>query len=549
MAKESSPLVQRPEWLALREHQSQLATTHMRDLFRDDPERFHRFSIGAAGLRLDYSKNRIRRDTLPLLTDLASACGLKDATEAMFSGAAINNTENRPALHTALRAAADSDIRVNGENIVPEVQATLDRMETFVEQVHQGKLTGFRGDALTDVVSIGIGGSYLGPRMVTDALKPLTRKGIHCHYVANIDGTDISEVLRQVTPETTLFLVQSKSFGTQETLANSQVARQWLLDAGASESDLGRHFVAVTANGAAAKEFGIQDHAIFPMWDWVGGRYSLWSAIGLPIALTLGMDAFRRLLDGARAMDEHFRQAPLQDNMPVVMALLGVWYTNFWGADTHTILTYDEYLQELPDHLQQLDMESNGKRVDRHGRQVDYATGPVIWGGVGANGQHAYHQLLHQGTVLSPADFIIPLASHNPIANHHAALFANCLAQGQALMQGKTEAEARAELQDQGLPPEEVDRLAPHKMIPGNKPSNTLVFQKATPETIGALVALYEHRTFVQGVIWNLNSFDQWGVELGKQLGKPILQQLNEGISDEGLDSSTAGLMKLFRGE
>lgn len=549
MAKESSPLVQRPEWLALREHQSQLATTHMRDLFRDDPERFHRFSIGAAGLRLDYSKNRIRRDTLPLLIDLASACGLEDATEAMFSGAAINNTESRPALHTALRAAADSDIRVNGENIVPEVQATLNRMETFVEQVHQGKLTGFRGDALTDVVSIGIGGSYLGPRMVTDALKPLTRKGIHCQYVANIDGTDISEVLRQVTPETTLFLVQSKSFGTQETLANSQVARQWLLDAGASESDLGRHFVAVTANGAAAKEFGIQDHAIFPMWDWVGGRYSLWSAIGLPIALTLGMDAFRRLLDGARAMDEHFRQAPLQDNMPVVMALLGVWYTNFWGADTHTILTYDEYLQELPNHLQQLDMESNGKRVDRHGRPVDYATGPVIWGGVGANGQHAYHQLLHQGTVLSPADFIIPLTSHNPIANHHAALFANCLAQGQALMQGKTEAEARAELQDQGLTPDEVDRLAPHKVIPGNKPSNTLVFQKATPETIGALVALYEHRTFVQGVIWNLNSFDQWGVELGKQLGKPILQQLNEGISDEGLDSSTAGLMKLFRGE
>ena len=360
MAKESSPLVRKPEWQALREHQAELATTHMRALFQEDPERFRRFSIEAAGLRLDYAKNRIRSDTLPQLTALARACGLPEATEAMFSGAAINNTENRPALHTALRADANSDIRVNGENIVPEIQATLDRMETFVEQVHQGQLTGFRGDALTDVVSIGIGGSYLGPCMVTEALRPLTRNGVRCHYVANIDGTDISEVLRQVRPESTLFLVQSKSFGTQETLANGQLARQWLLDAGASEVDLGHHFVAVTANGAAARAFGIQDHAIFPMWDWVGGRYSLWSAIGLPIALTLGMDAFRRLLAGARSMDQHFRHAPLEDNMPVVMALLGVWYVNFWGADTHAILTYDEYLKQLPNHLQQLDMESNG---------------------------------------------------------------------------------------------------------------------------------------------------------------------------------------------
>ncbi|GGY83469.1 glucose-6-phosphate isomerase [Marinobacter zhanjiangensis] len=549
MTTEGSPLVWKPEWQALREHQAALTDTHMRALFRDDPERFHRFSIQAAGLRLDYSKNRINHDTLPLLTALARACGLPDATEAMFSGTAINNTENRPALHTALRAAAGSDIRVSGENIVPEVQATLDRMESFVERVHGGELTGFRGDTLTDIVSIGIGGSYLGPRMITEALKPLAREGIRCHYVANIDGTDISEVLRQVRPETTLFLVQSKSFSTQETLANSQLARQWLRDNGASDTDLGHHFVAVTANAAAAREFGIHDDAIFPMWDWVGGRYSLWSAIGLPIALTLGMDHFRRLLAGARAMDNHFRHAPLQDNMPVVMALLGVWYVNFWGADSHTILTYDEYLKNLPNHLQQLDMESNGKRVDRDGRPVDYATGPVIWGGVGANGQHAYHQLLHQGTVLSPADFIIPLNSHNPVANHHATLFANCLAQSQALMQGKTEDEARTELQDQGLPADEVDRLAPHKVVPGNKPSNTLVFDKASPETIGALVALYEHRTFVQGVIWNLNSFDQWGVELGKQLGKPILQQLNEGITDVALDSSTAGLMKLFRGE
>lgn len=549
MVQVRSPLTRTPEWHALREHQARLDKVHMRTLFRDDPERFHRFSLTAAGLQLDYSKNRIDRSTPDLLAALAKTCRLPEAREAMFNGDTINNTEHRPALHTALRATPDQDIRVDGINIVPEVQATLEQMEAFVAQVHGGERTGYRGDPLTDVVSIGIGGSYLGPRMMTEALKPYSREGIHCHYIANIDGTDISEVLAKVRPESTLFLVQSKSFGTQETLENSKLARQWLLDAGATEADLARHFVAVTANADAARHFGIAPEAVFPMWDWVGGRYSLWSAIGLPIALTLGMDNFRRILDGARAMDTHFREAPLQENMPVVMAMLGVWYVNFWDADTHAILTYDEYLKELPAHLQQLDMESNGKRVDRTGEPVDYCTGPVIWGGVGANGQHAYHQLLHQGTVLSPADFIIPLTSHNPVANHHATLFANCLAQTQALMQGKTEAEARSELTAQGLSADEVDRLAPHKVIPGNKPSNTLVFEKATPEVLGALVALYEHRTFVQGVVWNLNSFDQWGVELGKQLGKPILQQLGEGIRYEELDSSTAGLMRLFRGE
>lgn len=548
MSQASSPLTRKPEWQALREHRARLEPVHMRELFRDDPERFRHFSLSAAGLRLDYSKNRVDRDTLGSLIDLATACGLPRAREAMFTGEAINNTEHRPALHTALRASADRDIRVGGRNVVPEIQATLERMEDFVAQVHQGRRTGFRGHRLTDVVSIGIGGSYLGPRMMTEALRPYTHEGATCHYVANIDGTDICEVLRRVKPESTLFLVQSKSFGTQETLANSRQARQWLLDAGATEDDLAHHFVAVTANADAARAFGIAEDAIFPMWDWVGGRYSLWSAIGLPIALTLGMDNFRRLLAGARAMDNHFREAPLAENMPVIMALLGIWYVNFWDADTHAILTYDEYLRELPGHLQQLDMESSGKRVDRDGHPVDYATGPVIWGGVGANGQHAYHQLLHQGTVLSPADFIIPLRSHNPVADHHAALFANCLAQSQALMQGKTEAEARAELQAQGQPPEAVDQLAPHKVIAGNKPSNTLVFEQATPEVLGALVALYEHRTFVQGVIWNLNSFDQWGVELGKQLGKPILEQLGKGVTDKDLDSSTAGLIQLFRG-
>ncbi|SFR83184.1 glucose-6-phosphate isomerase [Marinobacter daqiaonensis] len=549
MTQASLPLTRKPEWMALNDHQAHMADSHMRELFREDPERFQRFLLGAAGLQLDYSKNRITRDTLSLLVDLANACGLPSAIEAMFDGDAINNTEVRPALHTALRASAHTDIRVDGNNIVPEVQATLDQMERFVDEVHGGAFTGFRGNAFTDVVSIGIGGSYLGPRMVTDALKPFWQSGIRCHYVANIDGTNVSEVLGEVAPATTLFLIQSKSFGTQETLANARVARQWLLDAGASEKDLGKHFVAVTSNVAAATEFGIREDGIFPMWDWVGGRYSLWSAIGLPIALTLGMDHFRGLLAGARAMDQHFREAPLARNMPVVMALLGIWYVNFWGADSHAILVYDEYLKELPDHLQQLDMESNGKRVDREGRPVDYATGPVIWGGVGANGQHAYHQLLHQGTVLSPADFIIPLRTHNPVARHHAVLFANCLAQSQALMQGKTEAEARSELESQDLLPEEVDRLLPHKVVPGNKPSNTLVLERTTPETVGALIALYEHRTFVQGVIWNLNSFDQWGVELGKQLGKPILNQLEKGTDGDGIDCSTLGLIRLFRGE
>ncbi len=549
MAQASSPLTRKPEWQALRDHQSRMTAIHMRDLFRDDPERFDRFSLTAAGLRLDYSKNRINRDTLTLLANLSRACSLPEAIEAMFRGDPINNTENRPALHTALRAPENEDIRVAGTNIVPEVHATMARMETFVDRVHGGEFRGFKGDALTDVVSIGIGGSYLGPRMVNEALTPYTREGLRCHYVANIDGTDVSEVLKRIRPESTLFLIQSKSFSTQETLTNSQVARDWLLNAGATESDLGRHFVAVTSKPEAAREFGVFEDSIFPMWDWVGGRYSLWSAIGLPIALTLGMEVFRQLLAGARAMDEHFRNAPLQENMPVIMALLGVWYVNFWGSDTHAILTYDEYLKELPSHLQQLDMESNGKRVQRSGQAVNYPTGPVIWGGVGANGQHAYHQLLHQGTVLCPADFIVPLTSHNPVADHHAALFANCLAQSQALMQGKTEDEARAELEAQGLPAEEVSRLAPHKVIPGNKPSNTLIFDKATPEVVGALIALYEHRTFVQGVIWDLNSFDQWGVELGKQLGKPILSQLQEGTDGEGLDSSTMGLIRLFRGE
>lgn len=547
MTEATTRLTRRPEWRALQAHRSELEQRPMRALFREDPQRFQRFSTEAAGLFLDYSKNRITSATLPLLSALARACGLPQRIEDLFSGATLNNTEHRPVLHTALRSPATADVRVAGHNIIPDIQATLDHMESFVTRIHNGDCKGFSGQPIRDVVSIGIGGSYLGPRMVTDALKPFSREGIRCHYVANIDGTDISEVLAQIQPETTLFLVQSKSFSTQETLANSEVARDWLVQAGATGQDLPAQFAAVTSKPEAAIRFGVHKDHIFPMWDWVGGRYSLWSAIGLPIALTLGMAHFRELLDGAHAMDKHFRSAPLEQNLPVIMALLGVWNVNFWGASSHAIITYDEYLQALPAHLQQLDMESNGKRVTRDGQEVDYHTGPVIWGGVGANGQHAYHQLLHQGTLLIPVDFIIPMRTHNPVARHHETLFANCLSQSQALMQGKTLAEARAELMADGLSAPDADWLAPHKVIPGNKPSNTLTFDQTTPAAIGALIALYEHRTFVQGVVWNLNSFDQWGVELGKQLGKPIMAQLAGEAGTEGVDASTAGLIERFR--
>lgn len=542
-------LTQRPEWQALISHQKELANRHMRDLFGEDPERARRFFIQGGGLSLDYSRNRATTDTVNKLIGLAKACNLPEQIDAMFRGDKINVTENRPALHTALRDTSDQVIEVDGVDVKPEIQKTLAKMEQLVDDVFSHRRKGFAGKAFTDVVSIGIGGSFLGPKLVSEALKPYWNGQLQPHYVANIDGSQITEVLHRVDPETTLFLIQSKSFRTQETLENSQEARNWFLSKGGSEADIAGHFVAVTANTAEAVEFGIAKDNVFPMWDWVGGRYSLWSAIGLPIALAMGMNGFRALLSGAHAMDTHFKSAPLKENLPVVMAMLGVWYSNFWGAETHAILPYDHYLRGLPAHLQQLDMESNGKQVTRDGSQLDYESGPIIWGGVGANGQHAFHQLLHQGTRLIPADFIAPLQTHNPVGNHHAILFANCLSQSRALMAGKTLEEAKVELKQEGLSEAEIESLAPHKVIPGNKPSNTLVMDKATPETIGALIALYEHRTFVQGVIWDVDSFDQWGVELGKQMGKGILQRLNA-QSDEGAepsDSSTEQLIALYR--
>ncbi|MFN2359467.1 MAG: glucose-6-phosphate isomerase [Marinobacter sp.] len=549
MSQGSAPLISRPEWQALTSHQAKLKNTHMRDLFRDDPDRASRFFISGGGLSLDYSRNRMTTETMTGLMALARSCGVSERIEAMFRGDHINVTEKRPALHVALRDSSGTPVHVDGVNIAPEVEKTLNRMEQFVDDVLSKRWHGHTGQAFTDVVSIGIGGSFLGPKLVSEALRPYWHGQLTCHYVANIDGSQIAEVLGRVNPETTLFLIQSKSFRTQETLENSKVARAWFLDNGGSENQIARHFVAVTANTPEAVNFGISADNIFPMWDWVGGRYSLWSAIGLPVALTIGMKNFRGLLAGANAMDQHFRNTPLEQNLPVVMAMLGIWYNNFWGAETYTILPYDHYLRSLPAHLQQLDMESNGKSVTQDGKPLDYQSGPVIWGGVGANGQHAFHQLLHQGTRLIPADFIIPLETHNKVASHHVTLFANCLSQSRALMSGKNLDEARAELKAEGVTAGEIDKLAPHKVIPGNKPSNTLLMDKSTPETVGALIALYEHRTFVQGIIWDVDSFDQWGVELGKQMGKGILDRLTgENDQEDGpSDSSTDSLIRLFR--
>ncbi|MCL7946122.1 glucose-6-phosphate isomerase [Marinobacter sp. ATCH36] len=549
MSQGSAPLTSRPEWQALTQHQAELANTHMRDLFRDDPDRASRFFISGGGLSLDYSRNRMTDDTMARLMALARSCGVPERTEAMFRGDHINVTEKRPALHVALRDSSGEPVQVDGANIAPEVEKTLNRMEQFVDEVLSERWQGYTNKPFTDVVSIGIGGSFLGPKLMSEALRPYWHGQLNCHYVANIDGTQIAEVLRRVNPETTLFLIQSKSFRTQETLENSKVARAWFLDNGGSENQIAKHFVAVTANTPEAVRFGMSEENIFPMWDWVGGRYSLWSAIGLPVALTIGMKNFRALLSGANAMDRHFRTASLEQNLPVVMAMLGLWYNNFWGAETYTILPYDHYLRSLPAHLQQLDMESNGKSVTQNGEPLTYQSGPVIWGGVGANGQHAFHQLLHQGTRLIPADFIIPLETHNQVASHHVTLFANCLSQSRALMSGKNLDEAKAELAAEGMSAEEVDKLAPHKVIPGNKPSNTLLMDKSTPETVGALIALYEHRTFVQGIIWDVDSFDQWGVELGKQMGKGILDRLTGETAEgsEPSDSSTDNLIRLFR--
>ncbi|WP_028773159.1 glucose-6-phosphate isomerase [Shewanella waksmanii] len=532
-------------WQELAEQAKQLP--HMRQLFAEDQQRFDNMSISACDLLLDYSKNRADNNTLALLFKLAKQSQLSDKISAMFAGKIINNTEQRAVLHTALRANAGQQIFVDGVDIVPEVQQTQQKMAEFVASVTSGEWRGYTGKAITDIVSIGIGGSFLGPKIVTQALRPYWNPNLNCHFVANVDGTSISEKLKLVDPETTLFVMSSKSFGTQETLTNTLSAKEWFLQSGASQTDIAKHFVAVTSNVAKATEFGMDAANIFPMWDWVGGRYSLWSAIGLPIALLVGMDNFAALLDGAKSMDTHFETAELEDNMPVIMGLLSVLYGNFYNAQSHVVLTYDHYLRGLPAYFQQLDMESNGKSVTLAGEQVDHNTGPIIWGGEGTNGQHAYHQLLHQGTALVPADFIMPLQSHNPLGEHHVQLASNCFGQTQALMQGRTYEEAMAELANSNLSAEQKSLIAKHKVMEGNKPSNTLLMDKLTPATLGSLIALYEHRTFVQGAIWDINSFDQWGVELGKTLGNDVLARLQADNDSHELDASSNALINIFR--
>ncbi|MEJ2201449.1 MAG: glucose-6-phosphate isomerase [Desulfuromonadaceae bacterium] len=491
----------------------------------------------------DYSKNRITEETLPLLLDLAQQSGLGARIEAMFSGQRINLTENRAVLHIALRNRGGRPIYVDGVDVMPAVLAVLAKMRTFSEAVRSGSWRGFSGQAITDVVNIGIGGSDLGPLMVCEALKHYTKPDLRVHFVSNVDATHLVETLKNLDPARTLFIVASKTFTTQETLTNAWSARHWLLQALGDERAVARHFVALSTNAEAVRAFGIDPDNMFEFWDWVGGRYSLWSAIGLSIALAVGMDRFEELLAGAFAVDEHFRSAPLAENMPVLMALLGIWYNNFFGAEAHAVLPYEQYLARFPAYLQQGDMESNGKRVTLTGALVDYATGPIIWGEPGTNGQHAFFQLLHQGTRLIPCDFLIGTRSLNPLGQHHPILLSNCLAQAEALMKGKTEAEARAELERSGLSAEEINQLLPHKLFPGNRPTNTIVYGSLNPRTLGALIALYEHKIFVQGSIWNINSFDQWGVELGKQLAKAILPELQAPGEVGTHDASTNGLI------
>lgn len=540
-------LTQLPIWEQLQQHHQDVKHQHMQGWFADDVNRFERFQLQAAGLTLDYSKNRITSDTMKLLFKLAEDRNLPEQIQSMFAGEVMNRSEKRPVLHTALRNFSDREVLVDGQNVMPEVRRTLQRMEEFCWKIRRNQWRGFSNQPFTDVVSIGIGGSFLGPKLASSSLKPYWDSGLTIHYLANIDGSHITEILKRLNPATTLFIVQSKSFSTQETLKNALACRQWFLNNGGAEKDLPKHFTAVSSNVEKAKEFGISEDNIFPMWDWVGGRYSLWSAIGLPLALAIGIDNFRDMLRGAHAMDEHFRTTPIEHNMPITLALLSLWYVNFFGVNSHAILPYDHYLRSLPAHLQQLDMESNGKSVTIDGYPVDYNTGPVIWGGVGTNGQHAFHQLLHQGTHFSPCDFIMPMCSHNPIDNFHAILVSNCLSQSQALLQGKSEEEAIAELMATGMSKAEAMVIAPQKVISGNRPSNTLYFPKSNPAVVGALIALYEHKVAAQGFLWGINSFDQWGVELGKQLGGKVLSALEgHDAIPEYFDGSTNGLVRAF---
>lgn len=534
-------------WKELAVHYDDMQHRHMKDLFAQDPHRFDHFHLRFEDLVVDFSKNIITAETLQLLYHLAEACSVKEATEQMFTGAPINQTENRAVLHVALRNRSNAPIAVDGNNIMPEVNEVLDRLEQFCERLHSGEFSGYTGKRITQVVNIGIGGSDLGPVMVTEALRPYWIEGMEVYFVSNIDGTHLSEVLKQVDPETTLFIISSKSFTTQETMTNARSARSWFLEHAKSEAAVEQHFVAVSTNAEGVRAFGIDTNNMFGFWDWVGGRYSLSSAIGLSIACTIGFDRFVEILEGMHAMDNHFRTATLAENIPATLALIGIWYNNFFGAETEAILPYDQYLHRFPAYFQQGNMESNGKRVDRSGEVVAYQTGPILWGEPGTNGQHAFYQLIHQGTKLIPCDFIAPAISHNPLGDHHPILLSNFFAQTEALMMGKTASEVEAELRKTGMEEHAIAELIPYKVFSGNRPTNSLLLKQITPRSLGSLIALYEHKIFVQGVIWNIFSFDQWGVELGKQLAKNILPELDDDQPVDTHDSSTNGLINLYK--
>ncbi|MDT8418819.1 MAG: glucose-6-phosphate isomerase [Desulfuromonadales bacterium] len=542
-----SMLTESNVWQALAAHADSVSTLHMRELFSADPDRFKKYSLRLDDLLFDYSKNRITADTLPLLFSLARHAGMEEKRERMFSGEKINLTEQRAVLHVALRNRSNRPIEIDGQDVMPGINRVLEQIRNFSDRVRDGRWTGHTGKPIRDIVNIGIGGSDLGPLMVCEALKPYSREDLQVHFVSNVDGTQIAETLKPLNPETTLFLIVSKTFSTQETLCNAESARRWLLAAGAGQAAVARHFVAVSTNRQKVSAFGIDPENMFEFWDWVGGRYSLWSAVGLSIALSVGMEGFEELLLGAHLADEHFRSTPLERNIPVIMGLLGIWYINFFAAGSHVILPYDQSLHRFPAYFQQGDMESNGKRTTLEGETVDYDTGPVIWGEPGTNGQHAFYQLLHQGTRLIPADFLAPAVSHNPLGEHHKILLSNFFAQPEALMRGKTAEEAHSEMTAAGLDPAEILRLLPHRVFPGNRPSNAFLFRKLTPRTLGMLIAFYEHKIFVQGAVWNVNPYDQWGVELGKKLAGNILPELADDHAVGSHDGSTNGLINHYK--
>ena len=534
-------------WQKLAGHFEQVKNVHMKELFAEDPERFEKFSVRFNDILVDYSKNRITDETLKLLFGLAEEAGLKDAIDSMFSGEKINETENRSVLHTALRNRGNKPIKVDGQEVMPEVNAVLQKMEDFSNRVNSGVWKGYSGKRMTDIVNIGIGGSDLGPVMVTECLRPYAKEGVAVHFVSNVDGTHITETLKRLNPETTLFMIASKTFTTQETMTNAYSARNWFLAHAGNQAHVAKHFVALSTNTEKVAEFGIDPENMFAFWDWVGGRYSLWSAIGLSIACYIGFENFSELLQGAFEMDQHFRQTPFENNTPVILALIGIWYNNFFDAQTEAILPYDQYMHRFPAYFQQGNMESNGKSTDCSGNRVDYQTGPIIWGEPGTNGQHAFYQLIHQGTKLIPADFLAPANSQNPVGDHHTILLSNFFAQTEALMNGKSKENVIDELKTAGKSDEEIERLDPHKLFEGNRPTNSILFRKLTPQVLGSLIAMYEHKIFAQGVMWNIFSFDQWGVELGKQLAQKILPELSDSRPVDTHDCSTNGLINAYK--